>query len=73
MIIWPKDVPTPSGRLDNLVAWGGSNGPLAQFLDDFGPVLIEKYNPKGIVVFSAHWETDGERLGAYIQLDPPKA
>jgi aromatic ring-opening dioxygenase catalytic subunit (LigB family) len=29
---------------------------------DFGPALIEKYRPKAILVFSAHWETDGERL-----------
>lgn len=30
---------------------------------DFGPALLSKYKPKGIVVFSAHWETLGERLG----------
>jgi len=40
----------------------GPKGPLAKFLKDFGPTLLEKYKPKGIVVFSAHWETDGERL-----------
>jgi aromatic ring-opening dioxygenase catalytic subunit (LigB family) len=37
---------------------------LLPFLRDFGPVLLKKYQPKGIVVFSAHWETLGERLGA---------
>lgn len=42
----------------------GPHGPLANFLRDFGPVLLEKYKPKGIVVFSAHWDTTGERLGA---------
>lgn len=62
MIIWPNSVPPPSGRLANLFAWGGSRGPLAQFLDDFGPALLKKYQPKGIVVFSAHWETGKERL-----------
>lgn len=62
MIIWPKDVPPPDGRLAGLYAWGGREGPLAQFLDDFGPALLEKYRPKGIVVFSAHWETERERL-----------
>ena len=41
----------------------GPKGPLARFLADFGPALLEKYKPKGILVFSAHWETDGERLG----------
>ncbi|KAK2467059.1 hypothetical protein APHAL10511_001317 [Amanita phalloides] len=40
----------------------GPNGPLATFLADFGPALLQKYKPKGIVVFSAHWETEGERL-----------
>ncbi len=41
----------------------GPTGPLGTFLKDFGPALLRKYNPKGIVVFSAHWETQGERLG----------
>ncbi|KAJ6618323.1 Extradiol ring-cleavage dioxygenase, class III enzyme, subunit B [Mycena sp. CBHHK59/15] len=45
-----------------LVAWAGPKGPLAKFLKDFGPALLKKYQPKGIVVFSAHWETSGERL-----------
>lgn len=34
----------------------------AAFLKDFGPALLEKYKPKGIVVFSAHWETEKTRL-----------
>ncbi len=41
----------------------GPRGPLASFLKDFGPALLSKYKPKGIVVFSAHWETSSERLG----------
>jgi aromatic ring-opening dioxygenase catalytic subunit (LigB family) len=40
----------------------GPKGQLASFLRDFGPSLLKKYKPKGIVVFSAHWETAGERL-----------
>ncbi|KAA1474852.1 Extradiol ring-cleavage dioxygenase class III enzyme subunit B [Dentipellis sp. KUC8613] len=40
----------------------GPGSSLAHFLTDFGPTLLEKYKPKGIVVFSAHWETRGERL-----------
>jgi aromatic ring-opening dioxygenase catalytic subunit (LigB family) len=43
---------------------------LGAFLRDFGPALLKKYQPKGIVVFSAHWETAGERLGEphYLRL-----
>ena len=43
--------------------WAGPHGPLATFLKDFGPALLKKYKPKAIVVFSAHWETYGERIG----------
>ena len=39
------------------------DGPLSQFLKDFGKTLVQKYKPKAIVVFSAHWDTDGIRLG----------
>ncbi|KAF9456724.1 Extradiol ring-cleavage dioxygenase, class III enzyme, subunit B [Collybia nuda] len=42
--------------------YAGPTGPLATFLKDFGPALLKKYEPKGVVVFSAHWETPGERL-----------
>ena len=38
-------------------------GPLSQFLKDFGKTLVDKYKPKAIVVFSAHWDTEGMRLG----------
>jgi aromatic ring-opening dioxygenase catalytic subunit (LigB family) len=38
-------------------------GALGRFLSMFGPTLLEKYKPKGIVVFSAHWEEAGEVLG----------
>lgn len=39
------------------------NGTLPLFLKDFGKTLLEKYRPKAIVVFSAHWENGGEILG----------
>lgn len=39
------------------------NGPLSSFLKDFGQVLVKKYQPKAVVVFSAHWDTDGQVLG----------
>jgi aromatic ring-opening dioxygenase catalytic subunit (LigB family) len=64
MLIWPKSVPLPISR-GALLSLGGPNGPLANFLDDFGPMLVEKYSPRGIVVFSAHWETSNECLGDY--------
>ncbi|EPQ58048.1 Extradiol aromatic ring-opening dioxygenase [Gloeophyllum trabeum ATCC 11539] len=47
---------------DSIMAHMGPSGPLAQFLSDFGPTLLDKYRPRGILVFSAHWETAGERL-----------
>ncbi|KAJ7085344.1 Extradiol ring-cleavage dioxygenase, class III enzyme, subunit B [Mycena crocata] len=47
---------------EGLIKWAGPTGPLATFLKDFGPALLKKYQPKGIVVFSAHWETKSERL-----------
>jgi hypothetical protein len=53
LLIWPERL-TSSLPLDSI---GGPRGPNAQFLKDFGKTLVEKYNPKAIVVFSAHWET----------------
>ncbi|KAL0947348.1 hypothetical protein HGRIS_013465 [Hohenbuehelia grisea] len=49
----------------------GSRGPLAEFLREFGPTLLEKYQPKGILVFSAHWETCGERLVTDYGIENP--
>jgi aromatic ring-opening dioxygenase catalytic subunit (LigB family) len=40
----------------------GPDGPLAHFLRDFGKTLLNKYKPKGIVVFSAHWDAEGPAL-----------
>ncbi|KAF5391911.1 hypothetical protein D9757_001744 [Collybiopsis confluens] len=40
----------------------GPGGPLAAFLKDFGPILLEKYKPRAILVFSAHFENTGETL-----------
>ena len=48
--------------MDTLLETQGPNGSLANFLNDLGPVLLEKYKPKAIVVFSAHWESPNERL-----------
>ncbi|KAF8644120.1 hypothetical protein AX16_008649 [Volvariella volvacea WC 439] len=51
-----------AGVYGEMGAWGGPTSPHARFLGDFGPFLLQKYKPKGIVVFSAHWETVGDRL-----------
>lgn len=40
----------------------GPKGSLATFLRDLGPTLLEKYKPKAVVVFSAHWESEDEIL-----------
>src|SRR5271155_5097373 len=64
LLIWPERLPA-SLPLDSI---GGPKGPNAQFLRDFGKTLVEKYNPKAIVVFSAHWETHGHIEG--IPLSP---
>lgn len=49
-------------QMHALVRHGGLESPFANFLHDFGPALLAKYQPKGILVFSAHWETEGEQL-----------
>ncbi|KAI5124329.1 hypothetical protein M0805_008936 [Coniferiporia weirii] len=54
--------PEKSARNDPVSQYGGPKGPLARFLGEFGPTLLQKYKPKGILVFSAHWETLNERL-----------
>jgi aromatic ring-opening dioxygenase catalytic subunit (LigB family) len=62
LLIWPEKLPTRT-PLDSI---GGPKGPNAQFLRDFGNTLVDKYNPRGIVVFSAHWESHG-----HIEGTPP--
>jgi aromatic ring-opening dioxygenase catalytic subunit (LigB family) len=62
LLIWPEHLPAGL-PLDSI---GGPRGPNAQFLKDFGKTLVEKYNPKAIVVFSAHWETHGHIEGNYV-------
>lgn len=61
MLAFPES--SSSGRPEEILDAMGPKGQLASFLRDFGPSLLKKYKPKGIVVFSAHWETAGERLG----------
>jgi hypothetical protein len=59
----------PRWGRDEAVTSMDSNGAIGRFLKDFGPALLDKYKPKGIVVFSAHWDAPGDRLGAYIVAD----
>ncbi|KAL1707444.1 Extradiol ring-cleavage dioxygenase, class III enzyme, subunit B [Schizophyllum commune] len=61
MLAFPENTRAVFGG-PTMFQWAGPHGPLAAFLKDFGPTLLKKYNPKAIVVFSAHWETYGERL-----------
>lgn len=63
MLIWPESLATPN---DPRFAVAGPQGALANFLKDFGPALLEKYQPKAIVVFSAHWETRHELVGSLM-------
>lgn len=58
-----NDSPDLNPVMRPLVQHSGLESPFANFLRDFGPALLAKYQPKGILVFSAHWETEGERLG----------
>jgi aromatic ring-opening dioxygenase catalytic subunit (LigB family) len=58
-LIWPEHLPS-MGAPDSV---GGPKGPNAKFLQDFGKTLLDKYKPKAIVVFSAHWESHGQIEG----------
>jgi aromatic ring-opening dioxygenase catalytic subunit (LigB family) len=59
MLIWPKTLET---REAPIFKAAGPEGTLAQFLQDFGKELVEKYNPRAIVVFSAHWEAPRNQI-----------
>lgn len=48
------------------IAHHGPSGSLFRFLSYFGPTLLKKYQPKGILVYSAHWETSSELLGLHF-------
>ena len=76
-LAWPEAdlANAKSGPMGPYLAHGGPRGPLAAFLRDFGPALLAKYNPKAILVFSAHWDTAGETLGEPppFALAPPVA
>ncbi|CDR44859.1 RHTO0S10e01948g1_1 [Rhodotorula toruloides] len=57
MLIHPPHL--ANARSGPLLSIQGPEGPLVAFLKDLGPLLMEKYTPRAIVVLSAHWETEG--------------
>ncbi|GAA5897085.1 DODA-type extradiol aromatic ring-opening family dioxygenase [Sporobolomyces salmoneus] len=59
MLIYPPHLVGDNPMISALGETQGPGGLLCHFLEDFGPVLIEKYRPRAIVVLSAHYETEG--------------
>ncbi|KIO33565.1 hypothetical protein M407DRAFT_240973 [Tulasnella calospora MUT 4182] len=62
ILIWPKSKPPRPGPFGEMIKYQGPESPLSDFLKDFGKVILDKYKPKAIVVFSAHWEESGDML-----------
>jgi aromatic ring-opening dioxygenase catalytic subunit (LigB family) len=62
MLVWPKAIAPSSGPFAALYKDMGPEGVLAQFLQDFGKTLRSKYDPRAIVVFSAHWESPSNQI-----------
>jgi aromatic ring-opening dioxygenase catalytic subunit (LigB family) len=68
-----KADPVQNPLMRAMIEHSGLESPFADFLRDFGPALLAKYQPKGILVFSAHWETEGEQLGTLKRAAHPLA
>ena len=68
LLVFSSDVVARDTKWQPVIKHMGPEGPLANFLRDFGPALLAKYQPKGILVFSAHWETKEEQLGTFFSL-----
>jgi hypothetical protein len=66
ILTFSNDPPNPNPLMRALVKNGGKESLQADFLRDFGPALLAKYQPKGILVFSAHWEREGDQLGGLL-------
>ncbi|KAG8833663.1 hypothetical protein FRC17_010267 [Serendipita sp. 399] len=62
MLVWPKSIAPRGGSFAEMHKSAGPDEVLAQFLQDFGRALVEKYNPRAIVVFSAHWESPKQEI-----------
>jgi aromatic ring-opening dioxygenase catalytic subunit (LigB family) len=63
ILAFPSSVADREPHWRSVMKQVGTESPFANFLRDFGPALLSKYQPKGILVFSAHWESEGEQLG----------
>ncbi|GAA5951978.1 hypothetical protein JCM3765_005158 [Sporobolomyces pararoseus] len=59
MLLFPPHLAKDNPMLSTIGEIQGPGGLLCQFLEDLGPALLEKYNPRAIVVLSAHYETEG--------------
>ncbi|KAJ8519891.1 hypothetical protein ONZ45_g3208 [Pleurotus djamor] len=59
-----------SGPRSGLMSYQGADGPLASFLKDFGPALLKKYQPKGIVVFITDYGAENPLLMDYYGFQP---
>lgn len=59
LLIHSPEAAKARGGFGPLLETQGPEGDLANFLRDLGPALLAKYNPRAVVVFSAHWETPG--------------
>ncbi|ORY89118.1 Extradiol ring-cleavage dioxygenase class III enzyme subunit B [Leucosporidium creatinivorum] len=62
LLIYPPSLSVASSGMAAVADIQGPKGSLANFLKDLGPALLKKYEPKAIVVFSAHWETNNGAL-----------
>lgn len=62
LLIYPPSLSVASSGMAAVADIQGPKGSLARFLKDLGPALLKKYEPKAIVVFSAHWETNNGAL-----------
>ena len=59
MLLYPPHLVESNPMISTIGRVQGPGGLLCQFLEDFGPVLMEKYKPRAVVVLSAHYETRG--------------
>lgn len=60
LLLWPEKYPITFGDMAMI---GGPKGPHAEFLKDFAKFILDKYKPKALLVFSAHWETRNQIEG----------
>lgn len=60
MLIRPKHLLNSlDSRMSAMMRTMGPDSSHANFLKALGPFLLQRYKPKALLVFSAHWETQG--------------